>query len=90
MDVVVTCPVGPQQRVLLATPPPYLRPELILERVLLERESTWDAPLVPLISMFLLKLPILLLMALLEERGGRSGAVWVTNGSVDGKCKGWR
>lgn len=41
-------------------------------------------------AVFPLELPVLFLMVLLQEREGRSGAVWVANGSVDGKCKGWR
>lgn len=41
-------------------------------------------------AVFLLELPVFLLIVLLQEREGRSGAGWVANGSVDGKCTGWR
>lgn len=40
-------------------------------------------------AVFPLELQVLLLMVPLQEREGRAGDVWVANGSVDGKCKGW-
>ena len=81
---------------MLAKPPPCLGPEPILPQQTARAGKPWEAPSVPPISVlchrgavFLLKLPVLLLMVLLQEMEGRSGAVWVANGSVDGKYKVW-
>jgi len=82
---------------MLAKPPSCLGPEPTLPQQTARAGKPWEALSVPPVSVlcqrgaeFLLKLPVLFLMVLLQESEGRSGAAWVANGSVDEKCKGWR
>lgn len=82
---------------MLANPPPCLGPEPILPQQTDRAGKPWEAPSVPPIpvschggAVSLLELLFLLLMILLQEKEGRSGAVGVANSSVNGKCKGWR
>lgn len=79
---------------MLAKSPPCLGPEPILPQQTARAGKPWEAPSVPPISalchrevVFLLKLPVLLLMVLRQERAGRSGAVWVANSSVVGSTR---
>lgn len=64
----------------LAKSPPCLGPEPILPQQTARAGKPWEAPSVPPIpalchreAVFLLKLPVLLLMVLRQERAGRSG-----------------